>query len=466
MKKILFILVLLVVIRGLNAQTIVGQWNGLLKIQGIELSLVFHIDSTEQGYSATMDSPDQGAKDISVSTVNFIDNTLTLKVAAARIEYVGVLNAAGIVEGTFKQAGQEFPMNLTKEVIKAKGIRRPQEPTKPYPYNAEDVAFKNKKDKLTLAGTFTWPKGKGKHPAVVLISGSGPQNRDEELMGHKPFLVLADYLTRNGYAVLRFDDRGTASSTGDFASATTFDFVNDVHAAVDFLKKRKEVDKSKIGLIGHSEGGIIAPLVTANSNDISFIVLLAGTGIPGHELLLQQQELIGRANGMSEADLSLVKGVNKEIYDLVLQTDNRDSINAKLTAILRNSFDELPSSIVPKELSKEAFVQMQLAQLLAPWMLSFIKYDPALVLEKVSIPVLAINGSKDLQVPAKVNLEAIQNALEKGGNDAVTTKELTGLNHLFQECETGSPNEYAQIEQTISPIALEAIVDWLDSVAE
>lgn len=466
MKKILFILVLFVFLPTLNAQIILGEWNGLLKIQGIELRLVFHIDSTELGFLATMDSPDQGAKDIPVTAVSFIDSVLTLKVASAGIEYEGELSAENIFEGMFKQAGQSFPMNLTKEDVKSTRLKRPQEPIKPYPYNAEDVTFKNKKDKLKLAGTFTWPKGKEKYPTVVLISGSGPQNRDEELMGHKPFLVLSDYLTRNGYAVLRFDDRGTANSTGDFASATTFDFVNDVQAAVDFLKKRKEVDKSKIGLIGHSEGGIIAPLVTANSNDISFIVLLAGTGIPGHELLLKQQDLIGRANGMSEVDLSLVKEVTKEVYDLVLQTESNDSLRIKLANYLSGSFDKLPSSIVPKDMSKEVFVQMQLAQLLSPWMLNFIKYDPSLDLEKVTVPVLAINGSNDLQVPSKENLMAIQDALEKGGNDALTTKELSGLNHLFQECDTGAPNEYAQIEQTFSPIALEAIVDWLDSVAE
>jgi pimeloyl-ACP methyl ester carboxylesterase len=446
------------------AQDISGQWNGLLKIQGFQLRLVFHISQSEKGYMATMDSPDQGVTDIPVTFISFEDNALTLEVVNAGIQYEGTLNEAHVFEGTFKQGGQSLPLDLTMDEVKAEDIKRPQEPTPPYPYYSEEVKFKNKKAEITLAGTLTMSAKKGNFPAVILISGSGPQNRNEELAGHKPFLVLADYLTRNGIAVLRYDDRGTAESTGDFETATTFDFATDVESAVQYLKKRKGIDKRKIGLIGHSEGGIIAPIVAANSDDISFIVLLAGTGIPGNQLLLQQQELIGRAQGVSENDLTKTKQISKGAFDLIVQIKDSDSLRTKLKEYLKQSLRDYPASAIPEGITEATFIDNQVTQLTSPWMYNFIKYDPSLILEEVSCPVLAMNGEKDLQVPPTINLKAIQTALKKGGNKHVETKELANLNHLFQECETGSPNEYTKIEQTISPLALETILNWLEEL--
>ncbi len=312
-----------------------------------------------------------------------------------------------------------------------------------------------------LAGTLTLPEKDGNFPAVILISGSGPQNRDEELMGHKPFLVLADHLTKKGIAVLRFDDRGTAESTGDFKTATSLDFAGDVESALKYLQTRKEINKNQIGLIGHSEGGIIAPMVAAESNDISFIVLLAGTGIRGDQLLLLQQELIGKASGASDTDLQKAKVINKGAFDIILKSNNIESLETELTNYIKQALIDNPESEKPAGMSDDDYVKLQVNQLTSPWMIYFIKYDPAPILEKVNCPVLAINGEKDLQVPAKVNLEAIENALEEGGNKNVTTKVLPNLNHLFQECETGSPGEYATIEQTFSPIALAEISNWI-----
>jgi pimeloyl-ACP methyl ester carboxylesterase len=446
---------------SIYAQNISGKWNGILKVQGTQLKLVFNITKTDKGYSSTMDSPDQGAKGIPVTSTSYENSILKLEISSAGIQYEGTLDKENVFVGTFKQAGQSYPLNLTKEKVEKEKVIRPQEPTKPYPYYSEDVKFENKKDKIVLAGTLTLPEKDGSFPSVILISGSGPQNRDEELLGHKPFLILADHLTKNGIAVLRFDDRGTAESTGDFKTATSLDFARDVEFAIKYLQTRKEINKNQIGLIGHSEGGIIAPMVAAESKDIKFIVLLAGTGIRGDQLLLLQQELIGKASGISDADLQKAKVINKGAFDLVLKSSNTDSLRIELTSYIKQAIKDNPESEKPAGMSEDDYVKLQVNQLTSPWMKYFIKYNPAPILEKVKCPVLAINGEKDLQVPAKINLDTIKKALEKGGNENVTTKELSNLNHLFQECKTGSPSEYATIEQTFSPIALEETSNWI-----
>ena len=461
MRKIALILFTTLISLSIYAQDISGKWNGILKVQGIQLRLVFNISQTEKGYCSTMDSPDQGAKGIPVTLINYENQTLKIEVLNAGIQYEGTLNKENVFVGTFKQGGQSFPLNLTKEKVEAEKMIRHQEPTKPYTYYSENVKFENKRDEILLAGTLTLPEKEGNFPAVILISGSGPQNRDEELLGHKPFLVLSDYLTKNGIAVLRFDDRGTAESTGNFATATSLDFAKDVEFAIKYLQTRKEINKNKIGLIGHSEGGIIAPIVAAESKDINFIVLLAGTGIRGDQLLLLQQELVGRASGISDTVLQKAKVINEGAFDIILKSDYNDSLEIELTNYFKQALKDNHESGKPAGLSEEDYIKFLVTQLKSPWMFYFIKYDPAPILEKVNCPVLAINGEKDLQVPATVNLDAIKKALEKGGNKNVTTKKLPNLNHLFQECETGSPGEYATIEQTFSPIALAEILNWI-----
>jgi hypothetical protein len=460
MKKNLLISLLMSTSTMIFGQEITGDWNGLLKVSGMQMRLVFHITKTDAGLSATMDSPDQGANGIPMSKTTFENSVLRIEMAAAKIEYSGTLKN-DTVFGTFTQAGQSFPMNLSRNTIEKVETKRPQEPAKPYPYYSEEVTFENLKDKITLAGTLTLPNKKGKFPVVVLISGSGPQNRNEELMGHKPFLVISDFLTRNGIAVLRYDDRGSYASKGDFAKATTNDFATDVEAAVNYLKTRKEIDTKNIGLIGHSEGAIIAPLVAVNDKSISFIVLMAGTAISGGDLLLLQQEAIGRASGMTEEKLLETAEINAGIYKIVNASNDSASASIKMTDYLIQKMKDSPTMEIPIGTTAEEICQQVINQTTSPWMFNFIKYNPAIILEKVKCPVLAINGDKDLQVPSKVNLTAIENALKKGGNKNVTIKELPGLNHLFQECTTGLPTEYAQIEQTFAPVALEIITNWI-----
>ncbi|MFE3867894.1 alpha/beta hydrolase family protein [Flavobacterium sp. LS2P90] len=453
MKKTVFFLIAILASFTMVGQEISGQWNGVLKVPGAQLRVVFNISKSENGYSSTMDSPDQGVKGIPITTTSFANSILKLQIPAAAIVYEGILNKDNIIVGNFVQGGQSFALNMSRGSIEEKVVIRPQEPQKPYPYYTEEVTFENKTDKNVLAGTLSLPQKEGHFPAVILITGSGPQNRDEELMGHKPFLVLADYLTKKGIAVLRFDDRGVAKSTGDFKKATTMDFAKDVQAGVDYLRSRKEIDKSKIGLIGHSEGGVIAPIVVGNSKDIDFIVLLAGTGIRGDKLMLLQKEKIERQMGVPESEIQKGQEIFQGAYDIVLASSDSDTnLKTKINNYLKLQFGYKMS---------EAQISGLTSQIASPWMVNFLKFDPATALEKVKCPVLAINGDKDLQVPADVNINAIKKVLAKGGNKKVTTKIVPNLNHLFQECKTGSPDEYAMIEQTFSPIALEEISNWI-----
>jgi uncharacterized protein len=460
MKNFLMVFLMLLASFNIFSQDITGEWNGSLSVQGMKLRLVFHISATESGYSGTMDSPDQGAKGIPVTTVSFENPILKITLTNLRIEYVGELRN-GVITGHFNQAGMSFPLELSREKVE---VLRPQEPKEPFPYSSEEVTFENKTAGIKLAGTLTFPDKGRKFPAVVLITGSGAQNRNEELLGHKPFLVLSDYLTRNGIAVLRFDDRGSFASQGDFKNATTDDFATDVESAVNYLLTRKEIDKRKIGLIGHSEGGIIAPIVAAKMKKVGFIVLLAGTSVRGDQLLLKQQKLIMRASGVNDDSIQKISLINKGLYDIVLHSKDTAALAVELSEYLVDQSAQKALAGKPKGMSDQQYIGIAISQITNPWMLNFIRYDPAPVLEKVKCPVLALNGEKDLQVSSSENLEGIQRGLTKGGNKKVTIREFPGLNHLFQECKTGLPAEYSAIEQTMSPVVLEEIASWIVKV--
>jgi dienelactone hydrolase len=451
MKTILFLVFAFLTSCSMNAQDITGQWNGILNVKGKQLRVVFHINKTDTGYTSTMDSPDQGAKGIPTTSTYFDNSTLKIAAPNLGLKYDGTLGHDSII-GTFKQGGQSFPLNLSKEKIEKTTVIRPQEPVKPYPYYSEDVTFKNNKADVTLSGTLTLPQKQGIYPAVILITGSGPQNRDYELMNHKPFLIISDYLTRNGIAVLRYDDRGVAQSTGDFKTATTADFATDVESAISYLKTRKEINAKKIGLIGHSEGGIIAPMVATKSKDIDFIVLLAAPGLSGDKLILLQKEKIEQEKQIDEKEISKGQKIFSGAYRIILESDTGDTnLKNKLNIYFKQSFDNK----LPEEQANAITNQIS-----TPWMIYFLKYNPVPTLEKVKCPVLAIDGEKDLQVPPE-NLIAIKTALEKGGNKNVTTKLFPNLNHLFQDCNTGLPSEYSEIEETFSPAALDEITNWI-----
>jgi uncharacterized protein len=428
-----------------------GAWLGTLEAGAIKLRVVFHIVNTKDGLVATMDSPDQGVN--GMPTTKTTREGSTLKIEAQKIDgvYQGKISAdLNTIEGTWTQAGSSNPLVLhrVKDKAELEPPRRPQNPTRPYPYHDEDVAYENKVQNVTLAATLTIPPGTGPFPAVLLITGSGPQDRDESLMGHKPFLVLSDYLTRHGIAVLRADDRGTAKSTGNFARATTADFATDTEAGIAYLQTRAEINPHKIGLIGHSEGGMIAPMIAARNPHVAFIVMMAGPGVRGDEILVGQVQAIDLASGKSAEDTANDVAEERDVLKLI-ETEKDD-------AALEKGLKEKLSVD-----AGEAQVGAQIKILTSAWFRYFISYDPAVALRKVSCPVLAIIGEKDTQVPAKQNLPAIRAALEQGGNKHFEVDELPGLNHLFQTAKTGAPSEYAQIDETMSPVAMEKISSWI-----
>lgn len=427
-----------------------GAWMGSLELGAATLRVVFHIANTEDGLIATMDSPDQNAKGMPTSSVTRDGANLTIEAKSIGAIYQGkIAPDLSSIDGTFTQMGAPHPLVLRRVRDESElEIKRPQVPVKPYPYREEELTYDNKVQNLTLAATFTTPPGKGPFPAVVLITGSGPQDRDESLMGHKPFLILSDYLTRHGIAVLRADDRGTGKSTGNFEGATTADFATDTEAGIAYLKTRPEVDMHKIGLIGHSEGAVIAPMIAAHNHDVAFIVMMAGTGVRGDQVLAAQSEAIEIANGTDPEAAARDAAKEKDMLTLV-ETENDPAILAK-------RLKEKLEGDVP-----EALIGLQTKQLTSPWFHYFLTYDPASALRKVACPVLVLNGSLDKQVLPSQNLPPIRKALEEAGNQHVEIDELPGLNHLFQTAKTGSPAEYARIEETMSPVVLEKISTWI-----
>jgi pimeloyl-ACP methyl ester carboxylesterase len=438
-----------------------GIWEGELPVGETKLRLVITITRKDDGLAATLDSPSQGAKGIPVAEVAFKDKALRLDVSKIRALFEGKANA-GLTEitGDWKQGGGSLPLTL-KRVDKASEVKRPQEPKRPFPYAEQEVVYENKKAGVKLAGTLTLPKGKGPSPAVLLITGSGAQDRNEEIFGHKPFLLLADYLTRRGIAVLRVDDRGVGGSTGSTPQSTTADFTEDVLTGVDFLKGRQEINPRQIGLLGHSEGGSIAALAAARTTDVAFIILLAGSGLPGDELLYLQGALIAKASGADDKQLARQRAIQEKVFALLKEEKDNAAAEQKVRAFLKEEVERLPEEERKIAAATEAFIAAQIKASLTPWFRYFVALDPRPALRHVHCPVLALNGSKDLQVAPRENLEAIVKALKEAGNTDVTTREMAGLNHLFQTCKTGKVSEYGGIEETMAPQVLEVIGDWI-----
>ncbi|MGD0787219.1 MAG: alpha/beta fold hydrolase [Terracidiphilus sp.] len=427
-----------------------GIWLGTLDAGAVKLRVILRIFSASDGMAATLQSPDQSQQWIPATSIKRAGNLLNFSIDSLGVVYDGKIGAdLNSVDGTFTQGGRPLPLALKRIENEAElQTRHPQNPVKPYPYREEEVTYANKPAGNTLAGTLTVPPGKGPFPAVLLIAGSGPNDRDETVFGHKPFLVLSDYLTRKGIVVLRADKRGIGKSTGDLAKATTADFASDAEAGVAYLKSRPEVDVKRIGLIGHSEGGTIAPMVAAGDPGVRFIVLMAGPGVPGDQLIAEQKRLIEEASGVTKEQAAQDAVRQRELFTLV-ETEKDD-------AVLEKELRAKMAGHVP-----EAMMDAGVQQLMSPWWRYTLTYDPATALRKVACPVLVLNGEKDLQVPPAQNLPAIRKALEEGGNKRFEIDELPGLNHLFQTAKTGSPTEYALNEETISPVALDKIAAWI-----
>ena len=414
MKKIFITLLTALAVMAGQAQVnpttaLEGSWSGKLKVGAMSLTLVLHLEQADGYVKASLDSPDQGAKGIPAYKEYLSDDSVAIKVESIGATYRAKLKD-GKLDGTFSQSGMTFPLEMTKGVTE---VKRPQEPKAPYPYETEEVTFKNEKDGATLAGTLTWPVGYDKNakkkPMVLLfVSGSGQQNRDEELMNHKPFLVIADYLARNGIATLRYDDRATGKSTGgDVKNATSEDFARDADAGLNFLRNKKAF--SKVGILGHSEGGTIAFMLGAQKK-VDFIVSLAGPSIKGDTLLAAQSNRILSFSGM------------------------------------------------PANVTVEKYRQTASAAKI-PWLDWFTNYDPTDNIRQTRCPVFALNGNYDCQVISSLCLPAFQKLLPPSKKNLI--KEYPGLNHLFQHSTTGLPTEYGSIEETISPEVLSDIAAWI-----
>lgn len=455
--------------KGLPGPGLVGHWLGSLKpMPGIELRIALEVTgATADKLEGFLVSLDQGAARLPISTLTERDRSVHLESKRIGGVFDGKLNDDGSeLVGEWQQGGLTNPLTFkrTAQAVSLQPANRPQLPKKPYPYTEEEVVVINQAAGVSLAGTLTLPAGLGPHPAVVLITGSGPQDRDESLAGHRPFLVLADHLTRQGIAVLRCDDRGTGKSTGDFSRAIDSDFVVDALAEVAFLRTRKEIDPRRIGLVGHSEGGIVAPRAAAQSDDVAFIVLLAGVGLPMEEITLQQARDISRVLGLGEEQIAASVAVQRAIFKIARSEPDAAKAEKAIWQAYRDQAALMTDEQQKSFRNGEALLASKMKLMLSPWFRNMLAYDPRPTLGKVKCPVLALNGEKDLQVAAKENLVAIREALSAGGNTRVKTVELPGLNHLFQICQTGSPTEYAKIEETFNPGALQEISDWIREV--
>lgn len=455
MERLFSLVVWLLCVLPVLGQGIEGMWSGQLEAGPQKLRLVVNITKSASGYEGTMDSPDQGAKGIPLSSVTYQSADLMFAIQPLGVVYKGTVSGTQIV-GTFTQSGVSFPLIFTRGGVV---VNRPQEPKPPYPYQSENITFSSQSPNVRLAGTLTVPQQiQGKCAAVILVSGSGPQNRDGEIFNHKPFLVIADYLTRNGIAVLRYDDRGVGGSNGASPALTTDDFVRDAHGAFDFLLSRKEIDPARIGIIGHSEGGTIAFIAAAQNPKIAFLVSLAGMAIRGDSLMIEQNRDLLITQGLQAGAVEPYCRALGKVFEVV-KKESPEYIVQNKERILSDILSEKDMAAVPDPLKQNLTAVLTTSS--TPWMKNLLSLDPTRYIKQVKCRVLALNGTRDLQVNAASNLAAIEAALKAGGNKHSLIRKYDGLNHLFQHATTGLPAEYGQIEETIAPVVLEEIKTWI-----
>jgi alpha-beta hydrolase superfamily lysophospholipase len=455
MKVKLSTIFILFLVQNLFAQNILGTWYGILDIPGQKLPLVIHIEKENNLYKSTFDSPMQGAKGIPIQTTTFVNSDLHLDASNMGINYKGSLKDE-MIEGIFSQNGMDLPLVLSRK-NSAAAMNRPQEPKPPFNYDTKDITFKNESEGNLLAGTLASPKNfNKKNPILIMITGSGAQDRNEELFDHQPFLVIADDFAKKGIATLRLDDRGIGESEKGKEGATTADFATDISSAVNYLAKE---GFQNIGLIGHSEGGMIAPMVSDANKKARFLVLLAGPGIPIEDLLVQQTNDISKISGEDDKSLTVKEQLNRKMFSYIINYHG-GNLKDDLKKMVITELQKLPADQIGSD-QIDAVAEQQTNRISGDWFRYFLKFNPDVYLSKVKIPVLAINGSLDLQVAARENLAGIKKSLEKAGNKNFEIVEFKGLNHLMQTAKTGNPAEYAEIEETISPKVLDKVSSWV-----
>jgi pimeloyl-ACP methyl ester carboxylesterase len=458
MRSILLVCLLTLVpclTQAADPPSVAGHWEGEIELPTAKLQVMVDLTQEAGAWKGDIDIPLQGAKDLPLEGITVDGSKVRFVIAniPGAPTFDGTLEN-GAIRGTFTQGGASIPFRLGREAVEVP--RKPQEPKPPFPYTSEEVSYTN--GDIKLAGTLTIPEGPGPFPAVVMITGSGPQDRDEALLGHKPFLVISDHLTRNGIAVLRVDDRGVGGSTGSVDTATTADFAQDALAGVRFLKQHAKIAPDRVGLVGHSEGGVVAPLAASQSTDVAFIVMLAGTGVPGADVISLQSERISRAGGMAEDKIKLEADIMRRSIEIMRNEKDPAARDAKLRQLGKEA---LALQSPEEQGGGDDMLDAQVKQVTSNWFRYFIDYDPRPALRKVKVPVLALNGELDLQVIADQNIPEIEKALKEAGNPDVTIRRLPGLNHLFQPAKTGSPAEYAASDVTVDPSVLELMTKWI-----
>ena len=490
LRKTVCLLSILLAYAVTSAQDITGVWNGSLHVQLKEIPIVFHIARDSGGkLIATFDSPSQNAFNLPISEVITKADSVIVMIAILNGKYAGILGGdKKVIDGQWFQGGGSLPLTVTKtsDTATVKQRQRPQTPTPPFPYQTRDVEYWNADKSIQYGATLTFPgadQGNGgtvqgnasagpgnpdkkTFPAVILITGSGQQDRDETLLGHKPFAVIADQLTRKGFLVLRVDDRGIGKTTGDFSKATSLDFVKDVEAGLDFLETQPEVNKEKIGLIGHSEGGMIAPIVAGERKDVQFIVLLAAPGIPIVDLMQEQSAAVSVAEGRTPAEAKASATLLRIIWDEVKKNQDTATTFQNIRMRIGAWAKTVDTATLAKIRSRNTIpIDEQIRQAMdamgTVWYRYFMAFNPQPYLQKLHCKVLALNGSKDVQVIASSNLAGIRAALQKSDSRQYDVIELPGLNHLFQTCTRCSPSEYEDLEETFSPKAIGIMNDWL-----
>jgi pimeloyl-ACP methyl ester carboxylesterase len=423
----------------------------------MELKIQVLLQVRNGAWSGTIDIPQQGARGLRLDAVEINDDEVSFRIAGIPGDptFSGRPEGPTRIAGQFSQGGASFPFELTRGELPKRA--RPQDPVPPLPYTEESVRVPN--GEVSLAGTLTLPRGSGPFPAVVLVSGSGPQNRDEEIFDHRPFAVWADHLTRAGIAVLRYDDRGVGDSTGDHALATTRVLSTDAEACVEFLRERADI--GPIGILGHSEGGIIAPMVAARNSDVAFIIMLAGPGVSGAEVLIEQNRALMKTAGADDQTAEKVAAAAKPLFESIIRGDDAATIRERMIRLVlaQSGLEELTPELEP-------MIDQQMAGLDRPWFAEFLRHDPAEDLRRVRVPVLALFGERDAQVVPAQNVQPVVAALQAAGNEKVTVKVIPGANHMFQPSTNGGLQEYAQIETTVDPSVLELVRDWILSTAK
>lgn len=463
MKNIIFTFIILLNLT-LSAQELQGYWQGQLnnELQKINMQFAFSYDSSRSSYIAYLTIPQQMIIRLKINKISVADDSIKINISNFAAKYDGKILDNDSIIGNLYQSGMSLPLILYRiSEVDTFSFNRPQNPLPPFPYISKDVEFYNKKDKIKLAGTITIPDSISKHPAVVLISGSGPQDRDESLAFHKPFALIADRLTKAGIVVLRYDDRGVAKSEGNFSNATTFDFADDAKAAINWLKNQPFVDKNNIGVIGHSEGGIIAFYLASKEKNLKFAIALAGVTIPCDQLIALQTKKMMQLYDMPTQ-------ITEAYYNFYLQalqiikTETNDKWKNILDSLFNANFNNLDSSLLSKYNIDKSLINQLTFSYNNIWLKTFINIDPSDYLKNLNCNTLALFGSKDVQVPAAENEEMFkQIAMCKKKSCVVESMTFEGLNHLFQHANTGSTEEYALIEETMSDDVLETIINWI-----